>query len=589
MLTMLILLMSLIHMKTVNAAANPTDTEVLNLPLTNKDNINYIDNNTELIDGYPTGDCLVYIDTDNGLVLTGDNSYNSIVEDVAIGVLKGYHKDNSRSNYLVLPDKYKVALSFNIGSGYFYLMPRFENRSYTLEVMFDPDNDEVDLNEVTRDGRSLVDSWNLGFDLQRNEWYNLDIIVYPGNTLNIAIENPSTGDTDSFSIGASSTFGQGLRTGLAFKAYDKESKFYTYITDLSVNIPMYVVGVEPDETTLDQSWAGGDLDFTSMSIGNISDMLFIKIEVAKGITYTSSGETGDYLLYFDVDKDSRFSSSNTFNSEHEIDISLTSNDAGVSLDSSEPQYLNIFGGGVSTTYWVIELPVKLLDGAYSFYIMGTTQDSGTKADTFPYDNTGKGMTGDYYIWYSVQPKPTSDWAVKTDQTGDAADPIFDITSMAGANSDNYMYFNFTINGLFAYYSPSTSKSNYTIFIDIDNDPSTGYPIKGVGAEYRLTYISGFAPVLYKYTGTSGEWKWSFKAKEDYIYNPGNEHILSMTVPKTDLFSGDPANITAQAFTYKDTDMEDYQDAPTVVPVPEFSLLLAITVLVIVLLVYKKHI
>ena len=61
-------------------------------------------------------------------------------------------------------------------------------------------------------------------------------------------------------------------------------------------------------------------------------------------------------------------------------------------------------------------------------------------------------------------------------------PDIDVISAASYLSQNYIYFMFQVKGLIA---PSNTVCTYLIFLDTDNNASTGYDLDGFGADYML--------------------------------------------------------------------------------------------------------
>ena len=101
------------------------------------------------------------------------------------------------------------------------------------------------------------------------------------------------------------------------------------------------------------------------------------------------------------------------------------------------------------------------------------------------------------------------------------------------DSDNY-YFSFSAGGKIIadpYY--------YHVFIDEDNDTSTGYHSNGSYIGIDLMCENGY---LWRYNGTNNEWSWEYLGQIDYQVGISNNKQAEMAIPKSYL-NGHPSSIS----------------------------------------------
>ena len=118
------------------------------------------------------------------------------------------------------------------------------------------------------------------------------------------------------------------------------------------------------------------------------------------------------------------------------------------------------------------------------------------------NNSGASINLDGYFndWQNV---PQLDVAPDEEEAGDALNDDVDLVDMWATDDENFIYISYRLQG--------TMKSNYFyhVFFDCDLDTSTGYHSAGsfAGIDYMVENTS-----LWEYSGTHGEWSWSYKGE-----------------------------------------------------------------------------
>ena len=165
--------------------------------------------------------------------------------------------------------------------------------------------------------------------------------------------------------------------------------------------------------------------------------------------------------------------------------------------------------------------------------------------------------GDCYVYCIEYPTPVPDeWIEVMDAVGDenpSGYPETDIVkfSVCVPDSPPYMYFKIEINTQIS--QGPFDELYYEVFIDADNNVSTGFNVAGlgiVGAEYLIEFSvcdnNMYLPRLYKHTG--GGWNWDLISHEDYLGNPYSGNVLTMRVRMSD-FTGVPLGDTIKVLAY----------------------------------------
>jgi hypothetical protein len=73
-----------------------------------------------------------------------------------------------------------------------------------------------------------------------------------------------------------------------------------------------------------------------------------------------------------------------------------------------------------------------------------------------------------------------------------------------------------------------------VLFDTDQNPATGYPIDGIGADYLVENS-----ILYRYSGTNGSWAWTTVAP---VTDTTASGVASWTIPLTDIGSPNHLNV-----------------------------------------------
>ncbi len=164
-----------------------------------------------------------------------------------------------------------------------------------------------------------------------------------------------------------------------------------------------------------------------------------------------------------------------------------------------------------------------------------------------------------YVYCIEYPTPVPDeWIEVIDAIGDenpSGYPETDIVkfSVCIPDSPPYLYFKIEINTQIS--QGPFDELYYEVFIDADNDVSTGFNVVGlgiVGAEYLIEFSvcdnNMYLPKLYRYAGNGNNWNWALISHEDYLGNPYLGNVLTMRVRMSD-FTGYPLGDTVKMLAY----------------------------------------
>ncbi len=590
------LLLSISYLVYVASASRyPVMVEILSLDFGNVTEVlKHVDNETEVYDGgLSSGDTGAEI-ANGVIVFYGNNTGASSTTgyDEPIAVIKFYNETNGFTHYARMPYNYSVTVSFMVpsspGHGNFFVLPRYGSVANKYEIAIDFDYSNIVFNKVVDNSWQNIAIVPIGQPLESDTWYTLRVSVY-------WVYNSTIGDyTNKFHVelysGSTllksvdfydSSIPPSQYNGLAILGFTINNAFTVYADNLVVAANMTRLGVEPDETSV-ASWGGTDLDVTGLEALADNSSIVLRIPVAAAMEPGS--DTKYWAVELDLDRDSRLGS---WDYEYSIIASLdASGQAQANLFDSGGNFianLHILGGGIGYGYLVVEVNKSLLVGlGNALYLAGHTQLGSTVSDYFPLDDTGNGLEADYYIWYLVTPSPASGWSTVTDPEGDAGSypGYLDITSLGTAYDNDNVYFNVSVADTIPWYGGSSA--TYRTYIDADNDPGTGYAIGGIGADYLVEFRAGYSPVLYRYdTATQS---FVFVAREDYLFNPGNDTLVSIIVPGTD-FSDPPlgTEVSVIGVTMQNDNIADSTSELAVpIPEPRIAAMIAVVSAIIVL-------
>ena len=555
--------------------------------------VKHLDNETENYDSYDDGSARGYVD--NGIYVFEGNNTNTqgLYYDEPLAVVKGYNEPNELGSYAVLPYNYSVSADFMVpdtpGYGNFFILPRYSNVSNKYEIVVDTEWSSLVFNYVKNDTwHSLKSSW-IGFTIQENHWYRLEVnITWEYNEgldkymNHIVARVTDLSDTSNYYQDEvwDDNLPPDTYNGLAFLGFDDDKEFKVYMDNVVVMTEVEEVGREPAESV-----SPGDLNFTSMYMWNDTSILYIYMGVSQPLSPDTSS-TKYWVAQLDVDMDSRTSSS--FDPDFIVVVSLTSTgDMRGDLYTESGTWierLHILGGGVGKNYIVIEVEKSSLTGlGGGLYLTGYSQLGSSVVDEYPVAGS---VEGEYAVYFLDKPAPVSGWSSITDPEGDASPGEYDIAGLASAYSGDYLFINFTVDGL--YHWSGGDEYIYQVYIDADDNDATGYQVGSIGAEYLLEYHSGYIPKLYNYTGDGSSWSWSELAGEDYLYNPGRSSSVILLLHKSDMT--DPplhSSIALYGQTVNRSTLKDYTN-PLVAPVPEQGLLASILILAVVAILVSRR-
>lgn len=552
--------------------------------------LKHLDITTENYDAGNDGTSREYVDTINGwFVFEGDNRDTASGSDEPIAVVKGYGETDGWGSYADLPYNYSVVVDFMVpstpGYGNFYVLPRYSSVTDKYEVVVDTEWNNIVFNYVKDNAWSVLKTEGFGENLtiQKGSWYRLIVNVtweynrsegYYMNHLVAKVVDLS--DTSKWFV--SSVWDANLAAdtyrGLAFLGFDNDKQFKVYMDNLQIVTSMEKTFVEPAEAI-----TPADLDILSVHVTDDGQSLYFRFMLGSIISADSTS-TKYWVTQLDLDKDSRNSESG-WDYEYSLIIRLeTDGSARLDLYDSAGNWikeLHILGGGIGCDYLVAEVnKTDLLELGDSLYIYSYTKLADATKDPFPTDNSGS-RSGDYVIYYINMPQPISAWTILNDMQGDASNQALDITEVGSAYNDNILFLRMSIHGAYPW-NGGSSTAIYRIYIDVDNDPSTGYTVRGIGADYILEQVVGYSPKLYRYAGSGTDWTWSFEKREDYIYNPGGQQTVVYAIPKSD-FTAPSLSSEAVLFGQTGQDGSVVDDTGSIaVPIPEPALLIMIGIM-----------
>jgi hypothetical protein len=123
-------------------------------------------------------------------------------------------------------------------------------------------------------------------------------------------------------------------------------------------------------------------------------------------------------------------------------------------------------------------------------------------DYFTAENTGGGdlpsiiIDGYFEDWNEVT---QLDVSPDNEENGDALNDDVDIVDIWAADDEENLFISYSLQGVFA------EQYFYHVFIDADNDASTGFHSNGSYGGFELMLEND---LLWKYTGENNEWSWS---------------------------------------------------------------------------------
>ena len=583
-LAILLLIVSL-GVYAIHSDAQPSKNIVVyQLDFSNEvETVKHLDISTENYDSYSDGSAKEYVY--NGVfVFEGNNtSTQNTYYDEPIAVVKFYNESDGFSSYAALPYNYTVTADFEVpstpGYGNFYILPRYKDVNNKYEIAVNTQSNELVFNYV-KNGNwvnlRIVD-FSDNLTISKDSWYTLKVAVsWEYNNDYSMYMNHFIVTISDASHSFTTDFWDGNLTptdyrGLGFLGFDDSHLFKVYMDNVVVSTGMEELGLEPSESV-----SPADLNFTAVYMWNDTNTIYVYIGVSQQISPDSS-DTKYWVAQLDVDLDSR--TSDSFNPDYNIQVSLdtSGNMKGNLFVASNGTWLgnlHLLGGGIDEDYIVVEVDKSSLTGlGNGLYLKAYSQLGSNEIDYYP---GVPDLTGDYAIYYLSKPSPTSGWSSLSDTAGDASPEVYDILYLKSAYNSDLLFFNFTIAGLYPWSGGDTYI--YQVFVDADNDASTGYQVGGLGADYLLEYEPGFMSRLWLYTGNGSTWSWSVIYKEDYMYNPGELDNVVLLVYKSDF--NDPqlaSTIKLYGQTVNVSVLEDSTDT-LVAPVPEYGVWVAVAIL-----------
>jgi len=540
-MTIFSMLFSNIFYLSLNESNDSNYVEFMSVDFSNEiEVLKHIDNRSECYDSGTRGNSKGYVDIKNKyFVFIGDNEENrmQVERDEPIIVIKNYGEENNPLNYAIMPYNYSVEVKFllpqNPGYGNFYIFPRFKTVADKYEVVVDSLYDTLVFNKVVNNTWSNIKIVPLNFHISTDRWYNFYVEVrweynYEKNEyMNHIIATITDPQNMSNSV-KDEIWDDDLLpvncNGLAFLGFHAFEKFKVYMDDIVIKANMEKIYEEPDEYIVPN-----DLDIKSLYVYNDTKNVFILLELYSQINICSIGDKY-WILQFDVDKDSR-NLKLSFDSEYTCETILSCNGTMFSylysLYGEKIYSIHILGGGISYNYFVIRIPKKKLFKVNSIYIYASTFLDKTELDIFP-GSPSENVSGGYLIYYLK--KNILTWKIsKNDPRDNIEQSYLDILNIKGEYRKENIYFSISVAGNIPWFG-GVSAGIYHLYLDVDDDNTTGYRIEDIGADYMIEYIIGHIPVLWRYSGNGSNWRWEFAYKEEYMFNPGGGRNIVIIIP-----------------------------------------------------------
>ena len=341
-----------------------------------------------------------------------------------------------------------------------------------------------------------------------------------------------------------------------------------------------------------------DLDIRELYADDDSTYLYFRITVDGAISRpTTTGYYKVWQIQLDVDRDSR-NYDDDWDYEYFINIQLsqdTSENPSVKLYTSDGTWVDdgdIIGGGIGSTYWDIRIEKSLFgnDLGNAFYIyMATMLGTLTNPSGYDWTPAASGGSGDYWIYYLSPPSIT--WSITISDSDDGVTPTnLEICYVREGYDANNLYFEIEVEDNIAWYG-GAGQGIYQIYIDADQDMSTGFSIAGIGADYLIEMNVGYMVKLFYFSGTSSiDWSWTFLKREEWINTPNGSTKLTIVTPKSDytqISLGETIDIagrTAQDSTTKDIT----SSSPAPIPENPIVSIIPLTLTIIILTLYRRH-
>ncbi|MHB2147947.1 DUF4832 domain-containing protein [Calditrichota bacterium LG25] len=170
-------------------------------------------------------------------------------------------------------------------------------------------------------------------------------------------------------------------------------------------------------------------------------------------------------------------------------------------------------------------------------------------------------------WQNV---PQLDTAPDEEKAGDALNADVDLVDLWAADDEDFIYISFSLQGVMkdGYF--------YHVFFDCDLDTSTGFHSAGsyAGIDYMVENTS-----LWKYTGVSGEWSWSYKGEIGLQKGQNEPNRVELAVDRNLLAEAGLRDVLGLLFNVNDNNPnvdDDY--APDAYTERSYSYALSVTAL-----------
>ncbi len=331
-----------------------------------------------------------------------------------------------------------------------------------------------------------------------------------------------------------------------------------------------------------------DLDVKSVYCGVVnSTYLYLNVTVYDTI-FNVSGVDKFWAFQLDTDLDSRLNG--TWDYEYVAVIRLDGNGSLTgALYTGNYTYiedLNVSGGN-GTTSVGLYVPLNTINASPLVYIKVYTQYNSLEKDHAPYNDTGGGGLGDYYVCWLITPRVK--WVNSIDDAvGDVSVSYLDIVMLNSTLNNTGLYLLMKLYNVTPWYG-GNSVGIYEFFIDADNNSSTGYYFYGIGADYMVEYVVGYIPRLYAYVGNGTSWNWSIISLLDPLNIIGGSDVVSVYVPLSEI--GYTSVVDVIGYSTRSLDWVSDETLPVVAPIPEYKFLpiIAVCMVLLVVVLYSSRI
>ncbi len=340
------------------------------------------------------------------------------------------------------------------------------------------------------------------------------------------------------------------------------------------------IGADPYEGFRDL-----DVEYVYCGVVN-STYLYLNVTVYD-VVFNISGVDKFWAFQLDVDLDSRLNGTWDYEYVAVIRLNGTGGLTGALYTGNYTYLMDLnVSGGNGTRSVGVYIPLTSINASSLLYVKVYTQNNTLEKDHAPYNDTGGGGLGDYYVCWLTTPRVT--WANSIDDpVGDVNVSYLDITLLNSTLNSTGLYLLMELYNNTPWYGGDVV-GIYEFFLDVDHNSSTGYYFYGIGADYMVEYVVGYIPRLYVYTGNGSSWNWSLVGLVDPLNVIGGSNNVSLFIPLSEI--GSTSVVDVIGYSTRSLDWLSDVTLPVVAPIPEdyFIPLAMLSSIIVFLLLYGSR-